>query len=87
MHHDKNGSGHSAMMWMMVLCCALPLIILLLGGTTVSFGGYLLPLIMSVLMMAHFWMMFRSHGHERSDSDVAPHLDSDDGSKKGGSCH
>jgi len=63
-HNDKNNS----LMWWMILLCALPLIILLLAGRNLfSQGRYLWPILIGGFMVAHFWIMLRSHRSHDSD--------------------
>jgi len=90
--HNHNGKRDNSMMWMMMLCCALPLVFLLFAGSTVFSGGYLLPIIIGVFVVAHIWMMFRGHGghggtDENGKTDDGKDPETKDGHKKGGCCH
>ena len=70
--HDDNRQGNG-MMWMMVLCCAIPLVLVLIFGaggkalgapTWIVFGGIV------VMIIAHFFMMGKSHKHSDEDHEV-----------------
>jgi hypothetical protein len=71
--HNHDGKGNNSMMWMMVICCAVPLLLILfvggtgraLGGSTwVIFGG------VALMVIAHFFMMGRSHKHSDEEKSV-----------------
>jgi len=74
---DNKGGGHKGMMWMMIPCLLL-LGFLFLGGGKLSSGGYLWPILIGVVMIAHVWMMFKGHGGHKDDNDKHKH---------GGGCH
>ena len=64
--YNHNGKDDSWMMWVMMICCAVPLLIIVLFGfggkafgapTWAVLGG------IAVMIVAHFFMMGRSHKH------------------------
>src|SRR3989344_8765179 len=64
MHEHNNNNkdgGHKGMMWMIIPCLIL-LGVLFLGGSNLSSGGYFLPILIGVFVVAHVWMMFKGHG-------------------------
>ncbi len=73
--HNHDGKDGSWMMWVMMICCAVPLLLIVLFGlggkafgapTWVVVGG------IALMMLAHFFMMGRSHKHsddEQSGTD------------------
>jgi len=94
--HDHDGKGNNGMMWMMVICCAVPLLLFLFIGTGgralgasswVIFGG------VAVMVIAHFFMMGRSHKHSDekklgADGEVKDKDDKDSKDHSGhGCCH
>ena len=94
--HNNDGKGNNSMMWMMVVCCAVPLLLLLFVGTGgkalgasswVIFGG------VAVMVIAHFFMMGRSHKHSDEkklgiDGEVKDKDDKDSKNHSGhGCCH
>ncbi|MEK7104269.1 MAG: hypothetical protein AAB842_02630 [Patescibacteria group bacterium] len=64
-HNDKNNSS----MWWMMMLCALPLIIILITSGNFSQGGYLWPILIGGFMVAHFWIMIRSHHSHNTNHD------------------
>ena len=67
--HNNNENGkHKGMMWMIIPCLLL-LGFLFLGGDKLSWGGYLLPILIGVFVIAHGWMMFKGHGSKNDDKD------------------
>jgi len=83
------------MMWVMMICCALPLLILGFGlggkalgaSTWVIFGG------VAVMIVAHFYMMGRSHKRSDAEQEIADGEDKNKNSKDNknhsghGCCH
>lgn len=97
-HNNNNDKGTNSMMWMMVICCAVPLLLILLFGasgralgapTWIVFGG------VAVMVVAHFFMMGKSHGHNHDEehkenvSDDPNNKDTKDGKSHSGHgcCH
>lgn len=91
--HNHDGKKDNWMMWMMI-CCAVPLLLIVLFGlggkafgtpTWIILGG------IAVMVIAHFFMMRKSHKH----SDEEKPADGEDKSKDGehkdhsghGRCH
>lgn len=76
-YDDNKQGGGNGMMWMMVLCCAIPLILILIfgaGGRALGFLTWIIFGGIAVMIIAHFFMMGRSHkhsgeGHEAVDKD------------------
>lgn len=92
--HNHDGKDGSWMMWAIMICCAVPLLLLVLFGlggrafraaTWVVIGGA------AVMIIAHFFIMGRSHKH----SDKEQPADEEDKNKDGkdenhsghGCCH
>src|SRR3989338_2632278 len=73
--HNHNGKKDSGMKWMMLICCLLPLGLLLFAGGTLSSGGYLWPILLGVVIVAHLLVMFKGHG-EHGDKDAGAEADS-----------
>lgn len=79
--HNHDGKDGSWMMWVMMICCAVPLLLIVLFGlggkafgapTWVVIGG------IAVMVVAHFFMMGRSHKHSDEEKSVT---DGEDGNK------
>lgn len=71
--HNHDGKDGSWMMWVMMICCAVPLLLIVLFGlggkslgapTWVVIGG------VAVMVIAHFFMMGRSHKHSDEEKSV-----------------
>ena len=71
--HNHDGKDGSWMMWVMMICCAVPLVLIVLFGlggkafgapTWVVVGG------IAVMVIAHFFMMGRSHKHSDEEKSV-----------------
>lgn len=69
-HDEKDGNW---MMWVMMICCAVPLLLIVLFGlggkafgapTWIVIGG------IAVMVIAHFFMMGRSHKHSNEEKSV-----------------
>ena len=90
--HNHDGKDGNWMMWVMMICCAVPLLLIVLFGlggkafgapTWVVIGG------IAVMIIAHFFMMGKSHKH----SDEKQDLNSEDKNKDkkdhsgSGCCH
>ena len=91
-NHEKDGKGMGSMMWMMVICCAIPLVLILLfglGGKAVGFSTWVIFGGVAVMMLAHFFIMGKSHKH----SDEKQGLNDEDKNKDNknnsghGCCH
>lgn len=72
-HRNNNGEGMKSMMWMMVICCAVSILLIVLFGlggkafgspTWIVLGG------VAVMILAHFFMMGRSHKHSDEEKSV-----------------
>lgn len=81
-------------MWMMLVCCLVPVAILLFAGGQLSGGGYLWPILIGGMVIAHLAMMFKGRGGhgEHSDTDAGKETDPEGQPKKdehthGGCCH
>ncbi len=64
--HNHDGKDDSWMMWVMMICCAAPLLLLILfglGGKTVGTPAWIFMGGIAVMLVAHFFMMGRSHKH------------------------
>ena len=73
-NHDDNDKGMKSMMWMMLICCAVPLLLIVFfgaGGKALGAPTWLVLGGIAVMVVAHFFMMGRSHKHhdEKSESD------------------
>jgi len=94
--HNHDGKDGSWMMWVMMICCAVPLVLIVLFGlggkafgapTWVVIGG------IAVMVIAHFFMMGRSHKHSDEkklgiDGEVKDKDDKDSKNHSGhGCCH
>ncbi len=84
------------MMWMMLVCCLVPVAILLFAGGQLSGSGYLWPILIGGMIIAHLTMMFKGHGgHKDDDTEETSTtaLDKPEGKdehkedKHGGCCH
>lgn len=89
---DHNNKKDFSMPWMIILC-VLPIVILLLVGRKLFSAGYLWPILIGALVMAHFWLMFRGRGSghgEQSDKAEGREIKAADSPhnehKKGGGC-
>ncbi len=68
--HNYNSSkdgGSKGMMWMMIPCLLL-LGLVFLGGGKISSDGYIWPIFIGVLVVAHVWMMLKGHGNHGDDT-------------------
>lgn len=90
--HNHDQKNDNWMMWVMMICCAVPLLLIVLFGlggralgapTWIIFGG------IAVMLIAHFFMMGRSH--KRSNKDKTALGENKDGKDSkdhsGHSCH
>ena len=71
--HNHNGKDGNWMMWLMMICCTVPLVLIVLFGlggkafgapTWVVIGG------ITVMVIAHFFMMGRSHKHSDEEKSI-----------------
>ena len=62
-----------SMMWMMVICCALPLLLVFVfglgGGKAVGAPSWLIWGGIGVMVLAHFFMMGKSHTSRRPSDE------------------
>lgn len=91
--HNHDGKDGSWMMWVMMICCAVPLLLIVLFGlggkafgapTWVVIGG------VAVMVIAHFFMMGRSHKHSDDEKSVTGEEDGNKDKKDHsghGCCH
>lgn len=84
-NNDNKDSGHSGMLWMMIPCLLL-LGVLFLGGAKLPSSGSLWPFLIGGFVLLHVWMMFKGHGHGKSDA-TKEKQDGSDEHKHSGSCH
>ena len=93
-NHNNDDKGMKSMMWMMLICCAAPLILIVFLGaggkalgapTWVVLGG------IAVMVIAHFFMMGRSHKHSDEKNKMTEGEDKDSKNDKNhsdkGCCH
>ena len=82
--HNHDGKDGNWMMWVMMVCCAVPLLLIVLFGlggkafgasTWVVIGG------IAVMVIAHFFIMGRSHKHSDEEKLVTGGEDENKGSK------
>jgi len=89
--NNQDKKKNSGTLWMMLICCMLPLVILLFVENNLFSGGYLWPILISVFMVAHVWMMFKGYG-KYSDGGTDEKVDAlkqpktKDEHKHGGCC-
>lgn len=93
MHNHNHDKGDSWMMWVMMICCAVPLLLIILFGlggkafgapTWIVIGG------IAVMVIAHFFMMGRSHKHSDEEKTITDGEDENKDSKDHsghGCCH
>jgi len=72
-HDDQKGHGFK-MMWMMLICCALPLVLIFLtgaGGKALGAPAWIMVGVVAAMVVAHFFMMGRSHKHSDGEQSGA----------------
>lgn len=91
--HNHDGKDGNWMMWAMMICCAVPLLLIVLfglGGKALGAPTWIVLGAVAVMVIAHFFMMGRSHKHSDEEQSTA---DKDDKNKDGkdhsghGCCH
>ena len=78
MHNHGENKQSPWMMWAMVLCCAMPLVLILILGTSGKASGaptWVIFSLIAVMIIAHFFMMSKSHKHSDKGSSVAGNED------------
>ncbi len=71
-NHD--GKDDSWMMWVMMICCAVPLLLIILfslGGKAFGAPTWIVIGGIAVMVVAHFFMMGRSHKHSDEEQPGA----------------
>lgn len=79
--HNHDGNNNNWMM--MMICCAVPLLLIVLfglGGKALGSPTWIVIGGIAVMVIAHFFMMGRSHKH--SDEEQPP-VDGEDKNKDG----
>jgi high-affinity Fe2+/Pb2+ permease len=64
--HNHDGKDGSWMMWVMMICCAVPLLFIVLfglGGKALGAPTWIVIGGIAVMVIAHFFMMGKSHKH------------------------
>lgn len=73
-HNNNNKNDErKGMLWMMMLCCVLPILfIVVFGAGSKAFGAPTWIVIggIAVMIIAHFFMMGRSHKHSDEEKSV-----------------
>ena len=93
--HDHNGKGNNSMMWMMAICCAVPLLLIFVfgaGGRALGAPSWIIFGGVAVMVIAHFFMMGRSHKHSDEEQPIANEEDNKNSKDKKdhsghGCCH
>lgn len=78
------------MMWAMMICCAVPFLLIVLfglGGKTLGAPTWIVIGGVAVMMIAHFFMMGRSHKHSDEDQTADEEDKNKDGKDKDHSGH
>lgn len=90
--HNHDGKDGNWTMWAMMICCAVPLLLIVLfglGGKALGAPTWIVLGGVAVMVIAHFFMMGRSHKHpdeEQSAANDDKNKDSKDHSGHG-CCH
>ena len=88
--HDHDGKGSNSMMWMMVICCAIPLLLILVlgsGGKALGTPTWIVLGGVAVMVVAHFFMMGRSHKHSDEEPSTTDGQDKNKDHSGHGCCH
>ena len=93
--HDHNGKGNNSMMWMMAICCAVPLLLIFVfgaGGRALGAPSWIIFGGVAVMVIAHFFMMGRSHKHSDEEQPIVNEEDNKNSKDKKdhsghGCCH
>ncbi len=83
------------MMWMMAICCAVPLLLIFVfgaGGRALGAPSWIIFGGVAVMVIAHFFMMGRSHKHSDEEQPIANEEDNKNSKDKKdhsghGCCH
>lgn len=89
--HNHDGKDGNWMMWAMMICCAVPLLLLVLfglGGKALGAPTWIILGGVAVMVIAHFFMMGRSHKHSDEEQSTANKEDKNSKDHSGhGCCH
>lgn len=76
--HDNNDKGMGSMMWIMIICCAIPILLVVLfglGGKAVGASSWVIFGGVAVMILAHFFMMSKSHKHSNEKHEMTEEKD------------
>lgn len=87
---DHENKGMKSMMWMMAICCGVPLILFLFigtGGIAAGASKWLVIGVIALMVVAHVFMMRKSHRHDDHEQKVEGEKKDDGKNKDGHSGH
>ena len=87
-HHDQKNDNW--MVWVIMICCAVPLLLIVLfglGGKAFGAPTWIIIGWIAIMVIAHFFMMGKSHKHSDEEQTDDGESKSKDGEHKDHSGH